>query len=277
MITMIEPLCAGNALRLFLAPPVGAVCWRILKKATDTFTSVDDAEAVVAYEGDASVVVDAQFLQNDVAVFFRPFYRMADGNWQAGSTAMGTPTASFEDLSTDVLSLVRERLAASLAVEVQRGTLHVPERGIVQVYTAPPSLEQDLRFPLVTLSLVSEAPAEQGIGEDLPGNHDDDGDGLHETESWLARVQLSIVGWSLNSDERVELRKAIRRSVLANMPVFSAAGFSLITLQQQDVDALGGEYGAPVYQVINDFSCLAPVRVGTRVRSVNDIEVSAHG
>ena len=277
MITMLQPLPVGSAIRLFLAPPAGARYWRILRKGRDDFLSADDDDAAMIYEGMDEVFVDTFMLRDGIMVFYRPFYRMDDGTWQAGPTAHAIPATTIEDQSPDVLSLVRERLAHSLHVDVQRSRLHAPELGYIQVYTAPPSLEQDLRFPLVTISLVSEGPVEQAIGEDPFGDCSDLEGGLFESEGWLADVRLSIVGWSLNSDERIELRKAIRRAVLANMPVFNAAGLSLVTFHQQDVDALGGEYGAPVYQVTGDFSCLAPVRVGARVSTIHDVEVTVHG
>lgn len=83
MIRIVQPLPAGNAIRLFLDPPAGAVAWRILKKSSDTFTDQDDPSAVIVYEGDERVVVDAAYLQNDVKVFYRPFYLMPGGVWQA--------------------------------------------------------------------------------------------------------------------------------------------------------------------------------------------------
>lgn len=274
MIKIVQPLPAGNALRLYLAPPAGAEAWRILKKASDSFTGADDASAVIAYEGDERVVVDASFLQNEVKVFYRPFYLIGD-TWQAGPTADGTPAGTYEECTTDVLSFVRERLEAGLLVELQRGNL-VNELGYIQVYTAPPSLERDLRFPLVTVHLESESPADRGIGEDIVGDEFDAiGDDWIDSEGWLAQVQLVILGWSLNSDERLELRKAIRRVVLANLAVFDAQGMVQITLSAQDVDAVNGEYGVPLYQVMNTFSCLAPVRVGNRVNPINEIEVTA--
>lgn len=275
MIRIVQPLPAGNAIRLFLDPPAGAMAWRILKKSTDSFTGPDDESALIVYEGDEKVVVDASFLQNEVKVFYRPFYGMVGGIWQAGPTADGTPAADYEEHTTDALSFVRERLEAGLQVEVQRGALS-SDIGYVQVYTAPPSLERDLRFPLVTVHLENESPAERGIGDDISGDEFDlAADDWLESEGWLSQVQLTIIGWSLNSDERIELRKAIRRVIIANLPVFDAKGMTQITVSAQDVDAVNGEYGAPLYQVMNSFSCLAPVRVGNRVTPINDIEVTA--
>ena len=267
MISMVQPLAAGNAIRLFLTPPAGAVNWRVLKKSTDSFTTYDDPSAVLVFEGDDTVIVDAELLQNGATVCYRPFYY--DGTaWTAGATALGTPAASYEENTTDVLSFMRDRIEAGLVVEVQRGNV-LPDAGFIQVYTAPPSLERDLRFPLVTIHLESETSAERGLGEDISGDEFDlEGFAWSESEGWLAQVQLTIVAWSLNSDERIELRKCIRRIIIANMPVLATRGIIQVNLTQQDVDAVNGEFGAPVYQVMSSFSCLAPVRVSDQVGAI---------
>lgn len=270
MISMVQNLYAGNALRLFLQPPAGAVSWRVLRKGADDFTDQNDPAAFLVYEGDEKIIVDAEFLTNEVMVFYRPFY--FDGTtWTAGPTNHGTPTATYADHSTDVLAFMRDRLERGLLVEVQRGNL-THELGYVQVYTAPPALEQSLRFPLVTIHLDNESPGVRGIGENISGDEFDEvGFQWEESEGWLADVQLSIIGWSLNSDERIELRKALRRIVVANLPVLQSRGIDQVSLNQQDVDAVSGEYGAPVYQVVNTFSCIAPVRVSERIDPITDV------
>ena len=55
MISMLQPLIAGNAIRVFIEPITGAKYWRVLKKASDTFSGHDDQSAVLVYEGDEKV------------------------------------------------------------------------------------------------------------------------------------------------------------------------------------------------------------------------------
>lgn len=268
---MVQPLHVGNALRLFIQPTAGAVRWRVLRKGADTFVDENDPAAFVAYEGNELVVVDNSFLVNEQMAFYRPYYTVNGTTWTAGPTASGTPVASYEEHSTDVLGLVRDRLETGLKVECDRGTF-TPELGYIQVYTAPPSMEQDLRFPLVTISMETEDPAERGIGEVISGDEFDSiGFEWDESEGWLARVQLSIVGWSLNSDERIELRNAIRRLVIANLPVFADKGMDQVSLSLSDVDAVSGEYNAAMYQVIGNFSCIAPVRVSGKTPAIREV------
>jgi hypothetical protein len=270
-ISTVQPLHIGNALRLFIEPPAGAVLWRVLRKGTDSFTDQNDPSAFVAYEGNEKIVVDSASLPNDVMAFYRPFYTTDGSAWTAGPTAYGTPASIYEEHTTDAMTLVRARLEAGLKVEVERQNLS-NELGYIQVYTAPPSLEQNLFFPLVTITLDCDSSDIRAIGENISGDEFDSiGFDWLESEGWLANVQLAIVGWSLNSDERMELRKAIRRIIVSNLPVFAADGIDQVNLSMNDVDAVNGEYGAPLYQVMANFSCVAPVRVGGRVGAITDV------
>lgn len=276
MISMIQPLHVGNALRLFLQPPAGAVRWKVLRKGNGTFSGHDDPSAIVAYEGDENVIVDTAFLQNEVMAFYCPFYTSDGATWTAGPVASGTPAAIYQEHTTDVLSFLRDRLEAGLLVEVQRGNF-VPELGYIQVYTAPPSLEQNLRLPLVTVHLDNEDSSERAIGEDISGDQFDAiGFDWQESEGWLANVRVMVIGWSLNSDERLELRKAIRRIIIANLPVFAAQGWEQVNLSQQDIDAINGEYTAQLYQVMSTFTCLAPVRVSGTVDAIREVSVRSN-
>lgn len=272
---MTQPLCAGNAIRLFISPPAGAKYWRVLKAgAIADLAGPDDLDyALLAYEGDERVFVDAENLINEIAVFYKPFYRMADDSWRQADAVSATPVGAYEEYTTDAMSFLRDRLQAGLEIEVKRGNL-LHKFGYVQVFTAPPSLENNLRFPLVTLTLDNESPAHRGIGEDITGDEFDAvGFSWFESEGWLSDVQITIVTWSQNSNERIEMRKAVRRIVLANLPIFEAKGISQISLTAQDVDAVNGEYGAQFYQTFFTFSCIAPVRVGYRPDTTTNIEV----
>lgn len=272
MINLIQPIPVGNALRLFIEPPVGSTYWRVLRKAADNFTGPDDSSAHVAYEGDEKIFVDAQYLQNEQMVFYKVYYRTGN-SWTPSATSSGTPSATYEDHSTEVLSVMRDRIERGLLVECQRGNFQ-PENGYISVYTAPPSLEQDLRFPLVTIHLDRESPAIRGLGDDISGDEFDSiGFDWLESEGWLAQVQLSIVGWTQNSDERIELRKALRRLIVGNMQVLADQGIVQVEASFEDNDMVSGEFNAPIYQVVTSFSCIAPVRVGNKVAPIAAVNV----
>lgn len=274
---MVQPLYIGNAIRLFLEPPAGATEWKVLRKGSNTFTGHDDGAALLAYRGADRVIDDITGLQNEVLQFYCPFYTSDGGaTWTAGAVASGTARATYEEQTTDVLDKLRERLEAGLLIEVQRGNF-MTDLGYVQVYTAAPSLERDLRMPLVTLHLEDESPAERGIGESVAQDEFNAiGYDWDDSEGYIANVSVVVVGWSLNSDERIELRKAIRRIIVGNFPVFEGLGWALPSLRQQDNDAINGEFPAQIYQVISTFSCLAPVRVGGRALAVRTIDIGVN-
>ncbi|WP_441280570.1 hypothetical protein [Tardiphaga sp. 862_B3_N1_1] len=263
-------------MRLILEPPAGAVLWRILRKASDSFAGHDDASAAVIYEGNETTLVDAHYLQNDAMAFYRPFYSADDGaTWSAAATVNATPRATYHDYSTDVMDFLRDRLEAGLKVEVERGVI-AADHGYVQVFSAPP-LQETAHFPVVTLHLESEKPAERAIGEYIGGDEFDISAGdWEDSDGWLADVRLQVIGWSLNADERKELRKAIRRVIVGNLSVLNAHGIEQIELEQSDVDAMNGEYGVPqMFQTVGVFTCLAAVNVGGKVNAIKDVEVNA--
>ena len=170
MISMLQPLIAGNAIRIFIEPISGAKYWRVLKKASDNFSGHDDPSAVLVYEGDEKIVVDAQVAStpNGTLLFYRAYYWNGTA-WVSSASRSATPAATYEEHTTDTMSIVRERLEAFLLVEVERGNF-LTDLGYIQVYTAPPSLDQNVRFPVVTITLENESPAERGIGENISGD-----------------------------------------------------------------------------------------------------------
>jgi hypothetical protein len=276
MISLIQPPMIGNALQLYLSPPRGAEYWRVLRKPTNDISGPEDSSAFIAYEGDDIGFIDSAYLVNETMYFYIPYYRIA-GAWVPGAGNYGTPASTYEDYSTDVISLVRERLESGLKVEVERGTL-INDLGYIQVMTAPPSQKTNLSFPLVTVALEDESSSERGIGEDIDGGwEDEESHEWLEENGWLASVSLSIGGYSLNPTERRDLRAAIRRVIVANLNVFADKGIVLPHLSLTDTDAVNGELGpTPLYLVVGKFTCTAPIRVGRMADGViTDINVEA--
>jgi len=274
MVISVQPLPVGNALKLRVSPPAGAVGWRILRKDADAFLGPDDDTALVAYEGNDLTVVDHQFLRNGVEAFYRPFY-LVDGEFVAGETVSATPEASYEDHTQDPFDILRERLEAGLQVEVKRRVIRA-DAEFVQVMTAPPPIDNNLRFPLVSIHLEDDAPQDRFIGEEFDGIGEDPmtGDFL-DGIGWVASTRISVVGWSLNPDERNELRKAIRRVIIANMEVFASHGMDQVAFNQTNNELLGGEQGANLYLSEGTFTCTAPVTVASRrLASEQHLEIS---
>lgn len=263
MISMIVPIPAGAALRVWVQPPTGAIAWRILRKAADDFTGPNDPDARVVHAGtDLSAMDSAAGLVDGSPAFYRAYYW--DGSaWTASATASGTPAATYSDESEDALSVLRERLQAGFDTEVARGKLRHQD-GAIAVLDAPPVYD-DCRFPLVTVHLQSEEPQERFIGEDPLSDSAEsnqfDGTSV-EAEGYWASVQIMIMIWALNPDVRREMRKALRRILVANGPVLDEHGFVNTSWSMQDTEEFGA-YPAPVYQVMCTFRCLAPVRVSS--------------
>lgn len=271
---MIQPMAIGNALQVFLTPPPGAEYWRVIRKGTDDISDINDQYAIAVYEGDERCFMDTESLTNELMAFYKPYYRI-NGQWVEGKGNHGTPRATYEDYSTEVLSLLRDRLEAGLKVEVERGNI-LNDFGYVQVMTAPPNVKMPLAFPLVTVTLEDESPAVRALGEDIIDElYDPEDEAWADSDGWLANVRLNIVGWSLNPDERIELRKAIRRVIVGNLKVFASNGVILPNLSLTDTDAVNGEFGeTPMYLVTGDFTCTAPVRVGHMASGIiKDINV----
>lgn len=266
---MILPEPSGNALRLYLQPPSDAVHWRIKRNTQPVFD-----KAPTVYKGTDEVLVDTLALDNQTKYHYEVTYRLKSGATVIGNVNHGTPDARYEDYTTDVVELLRDRLEAGLMEEVKRGTLHT-ELGYVQVLTAPPSLQNNLSFPLVTLILENESPAERSIGDLIDDESFDEVTGEWvEQSGWMADVHVSITGWSLNPTERIDLRKALRRILIANFDVLAVRGILLPHFTLTDADAVSGEFDAPLYLVNGDFTCQAPVRIGLK-SSESIVEVIA--
>ena len=259
-ITAISPIAAGAALRIFLTPPVGAIAWRILRLPTDTFAGPSDPLATLVHAGTSKSVLDDGGLIDGSLYWYRIYYWSGTA-WTASESVSASPSATYTDESEDALTVLRDRLEAGLLVEVQRGHLvHVD--GAIPVLTAPPVYD-DTRFPVVTVHLQNESPAERYIGENLTGD-DNDIDWFSGTstdsQGWLAETTLTVMGWALNPDARKDLRKAIRRVIVANLPVFDEHGLLNVSFTQQDTEDFTA-YSAPVYQVMTTVTCKTPILV----------------
>lgn len=277
MILEIRPLSAGNALHLTQRLPAGARLSRILRKATNDFTGEDDANALVAYEGLDVHIVDAEpGLVNESPMFYRAYY-LVGSVWQATDAKFGTPRATYDDMSTDVQELLRARLEAGLAVEVTRGDLEAGETGVISVKTSPP-IAEETSWPVVTVELDREGQGTRAIGETLAPDFMDPLVGAEgvfvEQDGWLSDWRLRVNVWALNPNERLALRKAVRRLLIANLPIFDAAGMVEVVFDASDADFLNGEFGVNVFQTSYAFTCQAPTIVTNTFAPVAEVEAT---
>lgn len=265
-ISFIAPVAAGNAVQLLISLPPQADKFRVLRKRSDTIDSVDDPGSNVVYEGDGRMVVDRLALMNGETYFYRPFF-LVDGVWVAESSRQVVPVASFTDISTDAVDIVRDRIDAGLSVYVDRGALSHPS-GHMPVLLSSPAFE-NAPFPMFTVHLISDDPCHTFVGgvvlPEVIG-----GDFVDEVIGGLSRYTIAIIGWCLNGDERPLLRKALKSLVLANSEVFAAAGMSEVEPRFSDFDDMN-TYPAAVYQTTCTLTCIAPSAITTPWAAVKEV------
>lgn len=265
---MVQKIPAGNGLRVYMMPPASATRIRLLRKESDSFAGANDPAALVVSDGLEKVVSDIYALFNGVTVYYRAYYQI-NGVWHETATKSATPEATFIDVGVDPLTVVRERLELGLQVVVTRGSLQ-HERGFIPVLTASPQIE-DIPLPLVTVHLAADSPDMRSVGEAIRNDVYTDDDGLwHSFEGGFFRTDLTIVGWSLNADERIVLRNALKTVLLANLPVFDAAGLLLVSWNFSDLEDFT-TYAAPVYQAMCNFTCYAPSAVESVDPAIRDV------
>lgn len=269
MIEWTRALAAGAAVQLHLAPPLNALRWRVLRKDADAWTSSTDPNARLIYEGNDPSIIDDAALTDGVPVWYAPFYEDPVGVWTRAGSVSVTPASTWLSPYPDTQLYLRERLDVGLRAVVQRGVLR-HERGRIPVLLGPPALDSVV-LPVVTLHLTSDAAAERGLGDSiLSDTFDAVNQRWKEHDGWLDRVQIAVVGWSLNGDERALLRRALRDVVIANLALFNNAGMSMVEFQQQDVEDMQ-TFNAPMYQTVGTFSCLGIAAVDSTVGVLTDV------
>lgn len=270
MISLVQKIPSGNGLRVLMQPPAAATRIRLLRKESDDFSGWDDADAIVISDGTERCVTDINGLINGVPVFYRAYYQIV-GAWAQTSVFRAVPEATFLDRSVDPMTLVRDRLELGFKVYVDRGQIN-HDRGFVPVLTASPQIE-DVPLPLVTVHLASDSPDLRSLGE-LNANDVFSGeDGMwHSVEGGYSRTDLTIVAWSLNSDERIVMRNALKAVLMANLAVFDAAGLLMVSWNLSDLEDFQ-TYGAPVYQAMCRFTCYAPSAVESVDPAIRDVVI----
>lgn len=271
MILMIQQLAAGNALRVVLTPPVGASALRLLRKDADTFVDENDPTALIVSDELAKAVTDYSGLINGETVWYKPYYLIGT-SWIGDASVSAVPGASFEDLGVDVQQLVRDRLEVGFKVFVDRGDL-IHDRNFIPVMKASPQAEAVI-LPVVTVHMDNSGNEVRAIGELIAPDTFNTEDSIWESfDGMIDRVSLLIVCWSLNSDERVTMRKALRAILNANLEVFDAAGLIMPQWAMSDIEDYE-TYSAPMYQTVCQFSCLAPAAIKSIADPIADVTVA---
>lgn len=263
------PIPIGNAAQLSIrTPPAGARKWRICRATTPPDT-VDDGEVI--YEGDDQSVIDHAIV-NDTLYHYAAWFTRDGTTWTGPQRASVRANPEYGFIGSDAQELVRDRLRDGLAVEVAAGRLLPPPgASVIEVFTAPPRFDS-VPFPCVSVHLDSDGPAERGIGDDML-NAEEMG-GWIEGDGWISRFDLTVMGWCLNPDERIALRKAIKKMIIGNFPVFAGAGLIQIDFHQRDEEDFQS-YNAPIYMTRGMFTCLSSYAVTRHIDPISDVTVTA--
>jgi hypothetical protein len=274
MISLIQPLSVGNAVRVIITPASNAVIyWRLLRRTSNAFTGPDDQGAVVVADNTAdNMILDAVALVNGTQYFYLD-YGWDGTEWIAGTVYTATPATSYQDDGVDPLTIVEGRLSLGLAAQVAAGALS-PASGAIQVTTAPFGNPDGVVFPTVSVHVDSVNPIHRALGEEiLPDVSFSDGT-WPGSEGWFARTTLRISAFSFNGDERNALRRAIRGIIQANLSVFDDACLTENEFSQTDNEDFQS-FAAPAYMTVAMFSCTSPAFVQGVVQPITDVTVTA--
>lgn len=280
-IALLRAMPIGSGVEASLNVDGGVSRVRLLRKPADDFAGWDDPDAAVVVD---ATVTAARYVwlwpsaldetvENGATYHYRVYgYHAATAAWLASETRSiaVVPTATL--YGPDPLTVVRDRLRVGLQTEIDAGRLK-PSAGKIDVLTAPPQVEHT-SWPVVSVHLDSDQSAERALGE-ITGTdaYDAADDSWEDGEGWLSRWNLSIVGWSLNPDERISVRKAIKKTILGNLSTFESAGMILPDLTMKDTEDFG-TYGFPVYMTTGAFTCLAPAWLAGRTPAIDAAEIA---
>lgn len=282
-IALLRTLPIGNAVEVSLNVDGGVSHVTLLRKeAVSGFAGHSDPNATIVLDEDVPIysqvrlfpgLLDTEGLTDGRLYYYRAYgYHAARAVWLASDSQGITPepTASLD--GPDPLAVVRDRIRAAIRAEVVAGNLK-PKSADIEVLTAPPQAERTA-WPVVSVHVDNDQSTERGLGE-FSGTDlwDSDAEVWREGEGWLSRWNLTIMGWSLNPDERISLRKAIKKAVMGNLPVFEHLGLLTPDLSLKDHEDFN-TYGFPVYMVTGNFTCLAPAWLSGQTAAIADTEAT---
>lgn len=276
MISFASPLPIGNAVKVLLAPPDGTVRFRLLRKTTNSFTGWDDTAAGVVLDSDdtglgQTAAIDSTALTNGTAYFYAEFSTLDGATWVQSDVISVTPASAYTVAGPDYMALIRDRV--ELALNAALPAFLPTHTGKFQVLTAPPTYD-NAKWPVVTVHLQSDANSDDAIGQVIASDvFSQSADNWTESDGWLSEFRVHVIGWSLNPDLRITLRKLIKAAILGNVSVFNAAGIVNMTLSESDVEDFE-TYNAPVYQAVATIGGIAPFAVTSTEAAIDDVTVS---
>ena len=289
-IALLRTVPIGAAVEISLNVDAGVTWLRLLRKTGAGQTFAGPAEpAQRVYDNRIPIHTQAQLFASliddagvsDGETYSYCAYGYQAPLWLASAVRDLTVTPSAESGGADPLDFLVTRIEAGLIAEVAAARLK-PATGRIPVYTAPPQAEHT-PMPVVTVHLDIDQSADRALGEHLapdryvnpaaPDAQSAD-DYWEETEGWLSRWTCSVIGWSTNPDERNSLRKALKRIIQGNLPIFEAEGMIQVDFSQRDSEDFVS-YNAPMYLTTGALTCLAPAALTGRAGVIDAVDATA--
>lgn len=273
MIALAEPLSAGGAVRVVLAPPAAAGQWRILRSTTGVPSGPSDPDAVVAADwGRYEALIDHEAVVDGIAYTYRVFYRDAAGAALASDSDTRTVTPSYAetDVSVSALRILRDRLAYGLRQAVASGRLQ-PATGRIPLVTAPAVNPDQVTLPIVSVHLASDRPADRGVSDLV----DMDMQGIGTDVGWMSEITINVVGVSANPDERITLGEVLKHIIISSLPIFSVEGMLRCAFSLSHTEwSPDNTKAQPLYVAAGSFTCVAPSGTATTRASIIDTVIT---
>lgn len=287
-IALLRTLPIGGCVEMSFNVDASVTWLRVLRKtgANQTFTSAADANSIRIIDAPIRSSTETQLmaslldysnLENGDTVTYAAYGYIAP-TWFASLPQDITITPTADQAGADPLDFLVQRVEAGLKTEVLAQRLK-PQSGSIPVYTAPPQTEHTT-MPVVTVHLDSDVSSDRALGEHIaPDRYDNPGDPeslspvdyWEEGEGWLSKWSCSVIGWSVNPDERNSLRKALKRIIQGNLPIFEAEGMIQVDFNQRDSEDFT-TYNVPMYLTTGQLTCLAPALLTGRTAVIDTIE-----
>lgn len=269
------PLPSGNAAQIIITPQAGEVSWRVLRKVgamdSTNFSGPDDPSAMLIHDGNSRTINDFLGLVNGSPHTYIVYPFDANGALMPlFAKATIIPNQDFEDTSVDVQEVVRGRIESVLTTMIAKGQLPITANQISVL--SIPFGSQNTPIPIVTVLLGSDVSDTRAIGDGLGAGLPVDAVGWDESDGWLSRVSIDLCIWSLNPEERNDLRRAVKAAIVSSLGHFDDAGMVQIDLHLRDEEDCES-MNAPLYKTTGVLSCLAPSSTVNHASRINTVSV----
>jgi hypothetical protein len=295
------PLSIGNAVKLSFIPPSDDE-WagtRILRKAGTisvpaVISGPTDAAATIIWDqsgettnqslDEARWMLDIQGLVNGILYTYAAYAYDAVPNYSDVLTITVTPAVTYTYQSFELKDLFLDRLPVTMADELLRGMIRL-KSGVtkIPVISASPAPGSEDTWPVVSVHLDSDAMNTEAIGHETGGQTFNEGTNLWVTNEGAYFAQaVSVLAWTLNPEERDEMRRALKRQITVVMHELVELGQAAqLGLNLQDAEEFS-LYPAPVYFAICHVTCLAlaqwfetspPIREVDVTETVTEVQI----